>query len=963
MNNDFQKYSHQLRNQVDDLMGLVQKGITWTGHHLNGGESQSSAYRLKHCRRNLKRVRSLLGTNPAVAFFGASQMGKSYMVKNLLSDEKGVLMIEDHREGRPNVDFLSQINPEGKGTEATAAVTRFGSFPVSDPSRLPVEVLMLSATDLILLLCDSYYLDFDARRALPSKAEVFSHLESVTNDLPELQTQPYLDEDDVFSIKDYLEANAHVNLDFWGRLRDLKFWHKLAAVISRMDPLRWKEAFEVLWNYNPDISQIFSHLLDSLLHLRFPKSVFVELDVVGRRDDENSILNVSTLQKFMSKESEVEIQMLDRTMSRIQPGILCALTKEIRLNVSKNSVAHRPFIQRTDILDFPGARSRKGLTEPAMGKRLPKVQLPELLLRGKVSYLFQAYSYTDQISNLCICTSATRQHNVKEIPGLIRDWIFNNIGKTPEQRTELLKSTRIPPLFIVFTFWNEQLEEDEGGNFEQRLKKTFVTRFKEDIKKDANWPEEWELDSSSQILPFQNYYLLRDFKYSQNIFPQLNGPESEADGKQANFLKAAQGFFEKSDLVARFFQKPGKTWKETSIPNMDGSALIIKKLEKAVTAKQQLARFLQLIRQTKKSLYQELKRHHHSEESEENIRKAVEAAGEIHAVMNIYLETGKMYGSRFGSFWERFFVSNQEVYTLFFDLLRQSRSEISPEDEKRYSMILATSHRISKSKTFDENVAILQEDYHKLSPESLIRFFESHNVDLKLLFYGRAVGMENQSDILAEGAKGLWQETKLDISNFQDFISEGFPVEQLEYLLQNLKRSFERQRIAAHIATQIRDYVDRYSRIEAAEEMVAHLASGIINQFVESFGWSFHSNREKSDLLDSLRANPVVQIDDSMISRESVSISRDHLENLFDTIQAVNEVSWRQGSISPKVVQNIPMARNFRRWLDMMRLAFLANCNIPTYDMEANRVLGELLSEIGKWKIAEQFEVKQVNGE
>jgi hypothetical protein len=68
----------------------------------------------------------------------------------------------------------------------------------------------------------------------------------------------------------------------------------------------------------------------------------------------------------------------------------------------------------TDLLDFPGARSREKLT-PA--RRVPgeKGKLPGLFLRGKVAYLYQRYC-AEQESPPCCCASADSNQEVRTLP-------------------------------------------------------------------------------------------------------------------------------------------------------------------------------------------------------------------------------------------------------------------------------------------------------------------------------------------------------------------------------------------------------------------------------------------------------------------------------------------------------------------------------------------------------------------
>ena len=96
-----------------------------------------------------------------VGVFGPSQAGKSYLVSILAS-----------RDGRPlqarfadrTYDFLREINPPGN-RESTGLVTRFGLGLSDGPADFPVKVRLLTQTDIVKILGNSFLLDFDHQKA------------------------------------------------------------------------------------------------------------------------------------------------------------------------------------------------------------------------------------------------------------------------------------------------------------------------------------------------------------------------------------------------------------------------------------------------------------------------------------------------------------------------------------------------------------------------------------------------------------------------------------------------------------------------------------------------------------------------------------------------------------------------------------------------------------------------------
>src|SRR5690554_2595961 len=101
---------------------------------------------------------------------------------------------------------------------------------------------------------------------------------------------------------------------------------------------------------------------------------------------------------------------------------LAALIKELIFTVSSELVNDKPFLENSDLLDFPGARSRLALQPD----EITEVIISDMLLRGKVSYLFNKYTDEFNINNLLFCTN-DKQLDVNEIPDLLGNWIAGNI--------------------------------------------------------------------------------------------------------------------------------------------------------------------------------------------------------------------------------------------------------------------------------------------------------------------------------------------------------------------------------------------------------------------------------------------------------------------------------------------------------------------------------------------------------
>ena len=69
---------------------------------------------------------------------------------------------------------------------------------------------------------------------------------------------------------------------------------------------------------------------------------------------------------------------------------------------------------------------------------------------------------------------------------------------------------------------------------------------------------------------------------------------------------------------------------------------------------------------------------------------------------------------------------------------------------------------------------------------------------------------------------------------------------------------------------------------------------------------------------------------------QCIPMSNEELSELFDDIRPTDENSQ---------LTSLPSFINYNRWIEMLLISFVASYNIPTYNVEANKLLGKLLAD------------------
>jgi hypothetical protein len=949
----------QISEKSGDFLRQLDDCIQWVEKYLKAEERVSERYKLIKIRREMKKIRYSVLQKPAAALYGESQVGKSYLIKNLLSVPQKELEIKDVSTGILH-DFLEKINPKGDQTEATSVVTRFSADSHHIDTAYPVAIRLLSPKDIVLFLCDSYYSDISDHKYNPRPEVLEEEIRRICKEAAESSVQHYLCEDDIYDIREYLEENYGINTY---KFEEASFWSVLAQSIHKIQPNNWHRVFELIWGKLSAFNDIFKKLIRQLEILQFSVTVYAEFRSVLRQY--GTILHVARLREIelgplyedVSKEDfvpDVAVMFQNengRTELRVNKSNLCALSAELILPVSSELKIQKPFLANSDLLDFPGARSRLENREEAVTKE----QIDMMVLRGKVSYIFNKYSSERLISNLMLCNKDAKIE-VKYIPKLLDKWIGYYIGKTAEERERSLRNTSIPPIFVIFTFFNNDLKfnekNDRSNNLHEKWIKRFQTIFENEIvTKNFDWHNHW---TRSQPF-FQNFYMLRDFTHSRDTYFGYSENKDESDwAKGVYFGDKFQGhedYFDKLrdsflqfEFVKKHFSNAVLSWEEAASRNKDGSDLIIKNLTEVSSNETRIKRFTDLLCEYVNDVRDILAKHYHSNEADKQIVQAARTGADIHANMNTIFSKNPYH---FGRFIQTFMVPERDIYNFYHEKLA-SLELIENNNLNKYIFFRESSPALSNNKSYDENIEVLRATYHLKDKEEVETYFQEKEIDLKELFYGELNSLKNNSVALAEGLRDYWFANYLGIERFRVFIDDGFSQSAVERLLDTTKVNFDRQKITRIIADKIKKYVDRYDKIIHAEELIADVSAAIINEFVNTLGWSFYSENEVEKIGETNQANGLnLVLPAPDVSFEAMTM--DDLNLLFVDIDKLNE-NISKSPPDENAIKNVPVIRQYRRWRDLMKVSFIATCDIPTYDVEGNRNLGTLIDSVSSFQ-------------
>lgn len=554
--------NEQLRALCQSLEQVSAEFLRWLDEHPDrvGQEKVGLTKEFRRLAAQARRLDQAAQRPMCAGVFGPSQSGKSYLISALA--RKGAAPLLADFSGQ-TIDFIRDINPEG-GRESTGLVTRFTlqTTPGASPSA-PVQMRLLTQTDLVKMLGNTYYADCDHSDDAALNQTALTEL--LAELAPAAQTQPTdpLTADDVFDLQAYFERY------FKGqeRVRLLRhgYWEQAAQLAPRLRIQDRARLFGVIWGEVDAFSQLYIRLYTGLQGLNFATDACAGLEALLPR--EQSIIDVQTL-KGLGTGGGGTLTLIGNNGARVTlpRSEVTALIAELRIVISEQPW---DFFQHTDLLDFPGARSREQV------KDLPTFlqgndALQGLFLRGKVAYLFDRYCAEQELTSMLLCIGPSNQE-VKTLPEMVYDWIVSTHGATPQQRSQ-----QPTALFLVLTKFDMEFEEKAG---ERSPETRWITRMESSLLnffgKQHDWPRQWDGHGV-----FRNSYWLRNPNFkAKNIFDYDEaGREIAIRPGERKRIEQFKTAFLKDAIASAHFREPLQAWEAGFTLNDGGISYLAENL-------------------------------------------------------------------------------------------------------------------------------------------------------------------------------------------------------------------------------------------------------------------------------------------------------------------------------------------------------------------------------------------------
>lgn len=539
MNNDqnsLQQGWAAIAQGCQDALGWVDSARTSSRRLDNEADKLNlSLLRTRNLANSLTEVSA---TPMTVGFFGISQAGKSYLISALAAGSNGEL---EARYGSQLVDFIKEVNPVGGGKEATGLVTRFTRHAPDAPVGYPIPLRLFSEIDLAKILANTWFNDFNHEQLNDKidESRIEERLRPFLQRAGQASANNGVSSEDVVALWDYLNASFKKSV---AKLEHA-WWPQVLKIAPALNPHERADLFSLLWGEQPELTETYRSLANVLAKLHHAKMVFAPLETLIDHSS-GSIMNVDSLNRLgSSQDRTVEIRFWKENQqtgsAALSQAELAALTSELIFPLAE--VTNNSVMEQVDLLDFPGYRGRLKLLALKDAAQDGQNPVSQLLLRGKVAYLFERYTDNQEMNALVVCASSFKQSDVSDVGPVLTRWVEKTQGKTAEERGQNKAG-----LFWAITMCDmritDNLKKTESQlkeAWEGMLHMTLLEHFAQ-----YDWLKEWSPDK-----PFDNCFLVRK--------PGMDNPfltlENEPGQESLTEVSLAERYRDVLDTMGRVF--------------------------------------------------------------------------------------------------------------------------------------------------------------------------------------------------------------------------------------------------------------------------------------------------------------------------------------------------------------------------------------------------------------------------
>jgi len=830
MSEEMDNKAEQLASHCEAIKEGAGLGIDWVKDvRISSSRVDREADALIHKLRRVRNFSTRLGQasqNPvSVGFFGLSQAGKSYLISTMAAGKNGRL--ETVYDGQ-RLDFMQHVNPPGGGKEATGLVTRFTRKSEDTPTGFPIQLAIFSEIDLVKILGNSFFNDFNREKVkFNTEPEYINQLLTELTSKKNQQLTGGVTEDDMVDLMDYFETRFQKSMQplmgtYWPIAIELAPW------LAADDRGR---LFSILWGEIDELTTSYLLLRNALETLSFAKNLYAPLDVLVKNKEEgdgfsqmDSIMNVDILGRLGNDQDDtIELKPIEQGQTlgsvAIPRSMLAVLTLEMIFPLTEQPECE--MLETVDLLDFPGYRGRLNVDNLADVKEAVKDNqtdpVAELILRGKVAYLFERYTDFQEMNVLIVCTPSDKQSDVTAVGPVLTNWIETTQGETAQ-----IRGTKKSGLVWAITMFDKRISQSLSHTDDMlkiawgtggMMKMALLERFGQ-----YNWVSEW-----AEGTPFDNMFLVRKPREPVSFLDLESGTEQSIKLEYQQQLELMRQTFCDDETIDNHFSDPAQAWDSMMALNQGGVGLLSEQVESAAGIDRKLDRISEQIEATVDDLINKRFSNYFQ----------AEGAGEVDKKRAVAKEVMSGLASRAMLIGELLFQM-QPVLEHFRSIYLRTDAVVEKKPDDKVEQ------EVAKEESSDDSMFALDLDFGIDEPKPEVS--TSQEEDLEVVYHENTVRFVR--GIMQEWIKHLREIP--DRTDLMKFL--GFRKTSIEALIDELIAAVDRLKLEQRLMdainkTELQTSVTSSSLVDRQVLVV----SSILNEFLSTLGFSWLPIEERVD--------------------------------------------------------------------------------------------------------------------
>lgn len=388
---------------------------------------------------------------------------------------------------------------------------------------------------------------------------------------------------------------------------------------------------------------------------------------------------------------------------------------------------------------------------------------------------------------------------------------------------------------------------------------------------------------------------------------------------------------------------PDKSWSEAAMCNHDGSDWIIENLTKSSTKALQsrIMQFNDKIDDCFISLCKVLRSFYHDDNSDKELAVALKSAGEIDMMLDALFGKDKYF---FSEFIEALLIREDQIHDQILDTIKAER--VLTETDLQQLFAIRDRAKVDPELSYEENQRRVREAYHYATDKELDEHLKEINLTLDEIINPPVV--KNLGRILVDAVEMYWFNTFMDLERFQEFVNRGLTEKAIKTMLANMRVLYKNKLLVTDkITERIRPYIAAPEKLDDMADMIADICSEMINKFINTFGTAYFYDEIWQNLKDAVDHNhfsiKIESYDYGKIAMNEEEV-RNNLGNVFDVFDNI-DIVLNEVPVNKDKLAYFSNYQAYRQWTELMKIAFLATCGIPKYDINMNNALRVVLQQ------------------